>query len=83
MTKMELASTLGGCPGAWQNFILWLQRDSNNFYQDVAMNIIQQELKKFNAEYHYVSHDSRMFNPPDYISFDTEQDYTWFTLRWS
>ena len=74
--KMELAFGLDGCPLAWQNFITWLQKESNNFHRDVAMNIIQRELKKFNAE--YIEH-----HPEYYVSFDTEQDYTWFTLRWS
>lgn len=83
MIKMELAHTLVRCPRAWQNFILWLQKETNNFHRDVAMNIIQRELKKFNAEYHYVNHDRESGYPPDYVSFDTEQDYTWFTLRWA
>ena len=82
MIKMYLESTLAGCPLSWQNFILWLQKESNNFAQDVAMNIIQQELKKFNAEYNYVCHNKKAFQP-DYVSFNTEQDYIWFTLRWA
>lgn len=82
MTKMELAFDFAGCPRAWQNFILWLQKERDDFYRDISMNRIQQELKKFNAEYHYAYHTGSL-KTPDYVSFDDEKDYIWFTLKWS
>lgn len=83
MIKMDLAFYFDGCPLSWQNFIIWLQKEKDSLYRDVSMDIIQRELKQFNAEYHYAINDNEGFKSPDYVSFDTEQDYTWFTLRWS
>ena len=73
-----LTSRLIDCPVPWQNFIRDLQQQGFRD-RDVAMPVIQHELKKYGAKYR-VGEDHE---PGDFVVFEDEQHLTLFNLKWS
>lgn len=69
---IKLGYNLVDCPKSWQNFILHLQL---NPCEAVSMQVIQQELSKFDAKYCVI--------PDHHVEFDSEKQFTWFVLQWS
>lgn len=74
-TVMKLGYNMVDCPTSWQNFIHQIQRPPPD---DVPLQVIQHELSKFGARY-IISHD----RAPDYVKFESEEQLTWFTLKWA
>lgn len=76
MIGFQLGKSMSQCPKYWDNFIRYLQK---GFYtRDVAMPVIQQELKKYGARYRLAGSE-----PNDYIEFADEEHLMVFVLRWS
>lgn len=74
MIGFELGESMYECPAYWANFISDLQDR-----ELISMKIIQQELKKYGAEYH----QSDLGEPNHWIRFKDEKHYTMFILKWS
>lgn len=74
MIKFDIGTKMIDCPTCWVNFISDINTKPGH---DVPMRRIQRELKKYNARYRLAGSNSY-----DYIEFDSEQDLTFFILRW-
>lgn len=75
MIKFHLKTRFYQCPVYWQNFINSIQE---YLYEDVPINRIQCELKKYNARYRFSGS-----SPYDCIQFNSEKDLLFFILRFS
>jgi hypothetical protein len=78
LTRFELLSTLVQCPIYWQNFINFLQRQLVLKDRDISVRVLQRELRQYGGRYHMAG-SSRW----DYIEFDTDEQLSWFVLKWS
>lgn len=79
MIGFQLGNSMYQCPRYWANFIYDLQDREKDYSRDVNMSIIHQELKKYGAIYN----EADLGEPNDWISFESEKDFTMFILRWS
>jgi hypothetical protein len=84
MIGFYLSGTLDECPPSWKNFIEFHQGKCNSMYDDVQMNLIRKELKDFNAKYTVKWLKSKSYvRSRTFIEFVSDEDYTWFILKWA
>ncbi len=77
MIKMNLGNDMVNCPPVWEHFIDSIaMRDE---YNDVPDDVINAELKKFNAR----MLDHHMYRWRYVVEFDSEHDYLLFLLTYS
>lgn len=78
MIRIMLGHSMPECPKWWENFIADLQQRLNCCGDDVPVPAINYALEKYGARCRYLPGLSTQVA----IDFDSEQNYTLFTLRW-
>lgn len=83
MYKQIDITELSNRPAAWKNMIIELTKKNKiSFDKPVPFDIIDEELKKFDAKYTVESAGAIPVNRKYFLEFNTEQGYIHYLLVW-